>query len=123
MLQKNIPLASISNLFYNKNILMRKQVFNTDLVKFLSIQGYTSVGSSISSKCVGTPYQNQCSGSMTFWCGSGSTDLCLWLINPDPDADPAIFVIDLQEANKKQIFNTVFLLITFWKYINNIFQS
>ncbi len=32
---------------------------------------------------------NQCSGSMTFWCGSGSA-------NPDP----AIFVIDLQDAHK-----------------------
>jgi hypothetical protein len=30
----------------------------------------------------------------------------------DPDLDPAIFVIDLQEANKK-IFFKVFLLITF----------
>ncbi len=27
----------------------------------------------------------QCSGSMTFWCGSGSADPCLWLMDPDPD--------------------------------------
>jgi hypothetical protein len=33
--------------------------------------------------------------------------------NLDADPDPAIFVIDLQEANKKQIFYEVFLLITF----------
>jgi hypothetical protein len=35
--------------------------------------------------------------------------------DPDPvaDPDPAIFVINLQEANKKLIFYTVFLLITF----------
>jgi hypothetical protein len=26
----------------------------------------------------------------------------------DPDADPAIFVTDLQEANKKQIFSKIF---------------
>jgi hypothetical protein len=26
----------------------------------------------------------------------------------DPDPDPAIFVIDLQDASKKQIFNTIF---------------
>ncbi len=39
----------------------------------------------------------QCSGSMTFWCGSGSTDPCLWLM------DPTIFGIDLQDDNKKQI--------------------
>ncbi len=45
--------------------------------------------------------KKQCSGSMTFWCGSGSgsADPCLWLM--DPDADSAIFVIDLQNANKK----------------------
>ncbi len=48
----------------------------------------------------------QCRGSMTFWCGSGSgsTDPCLWLMDPDP----AIFVIDLQDACKKLIFNTIF---------------
>jgi hypothetical protein len=34
---------------------------------------------------------------MTFWCGSGSADL-----------DPAIFVIYLQDANKKLIFLTRF---------------
>ncbi len=38
---------------------------------------------------------HQCCGSMTFWCGSGSADFCLWLMDPDPP----IFVIDLQEAN------------------------
>jgi hypothetical protein len=45
-------------------------------------------------------------GLPTFWCGSGSdfADPCLCgLMDPDPDsdADPAIFVIDLQDANKK----------------------
>ncbi len=36
--------------------------------------------------------QNQCCGSMTFWCGfgSGSADPCLWLMDPDADPDPAI---------------------------------
>ncbi len=43
---------------------------------------------------------SQCSGSMTFWCGSGSGDPCLWLMDPDP----AVFVIDLQDANKKLFF-------------------
>ncbi len=39
------------------------------------------------------------------------------------DPDPAIFVIDLQDANKKLIFfKKVFLLITFWRYIYIIFQ-
>ncbi len=32
--------------------------------------------------------------------GSGSADPCLWLMDPDP----AVFVIDLQDANKKLIF-------------------
>ncbi len=68
----------------------------------------------------GLDCQKQCSGSMTFWGGSGpgSADPCLWLMDPDP----AIFVIDLQDASKKLIFNTFFLLITFWRYIYIIFQ-
>jgi hypothetical protein len=33
---------------------------------------------------------NQCCGSMTFWCGSGSADPCLWVM----DADPSIFIIE-----------------------------
>ena len=43
---------------------------------------------------------------MAFWCGtgSGSADLCLLLMDPDSDPDLAIFVIDLQDANKKLIF-------------------
>ncbi len=43
-------------------------------------------------------------GFMTLWfgsgSGSGSVDPCLWLMDPDP----AIFVIIVQDANKKQIF-------------------
>jgi hypothetical protein len=31
----------------------------------------------------------------------------------DSDSDPAFFVIDLQDANKKNILKKVFLLITF----------
>jgi hypothetical protein len=27
--------------------------------------------------------RDQCSGSMTFWCGSKSADPCLWLMDPD----------------------------------------
>ncbi len=42
---------------------------------------------------------HQCCGSMTFWrgSGSGSADPCLWLLDPDP----SLFIIDIQEANKK----------------------
>ncbi len=38
--------------------------------------------------------------------GSGSGDPCLRLMDPDPDLDqdPAILVIDLQDASKKLIF-------------------
>ncbi len=43
---------------------------------------------------------------MTFCCGSGSADSCLWLMDPDLDLDPAIFVIYLQDANKKEILLT-----------------
>jgi hypothetical protein len=59
---------------------------------------------------------------MTFWCGSGSADPCLRLmdpesdLNPDPDADlhPATLVNDLQEANKKLIlFIKFFCLLLF----------
>jgi hypothetical protein len=57
----------------------------------------------LDSSCFVTSFQ--CSGSMTFWCGSGSADPCLQLMDPDPDsdpdADPSIFITDLQDANKK----------------------
>ncbi len=53
---------------------------------------------------------------MTFWggsgSGSGSADACLWLMDPDP----AMFVIDLQDASKKLIFfNTIFSAYYFLK--------
>ncbi len=52
---------------------------------------------------------------MTFWggSGSGSSDPCFWLMDPDPDT--AIFVIDLQDASKKLIFNTIFSAYYFLK--------
>ncbi len=44
-----------------------------------------------------------------------------WHFGVDPD--PAIFFIDLQDANKKQIFSEkFFLLITFWGYSYIIFK-
>ncbi len=57
----------------------------------------------------------QCCGSMTFWGGSGSgpADPCLWLMDPDPD--PSIFLIDLQDASKNQFFNTIFSAYNFLK--------
>ncbi len=45
-------------------------------------------------------------------------------MDPDSDPDLAIFVIDVQDANKKQIFFIFVLLITFFKrYIYIIFQE
>ncbi len=43
-----------------------------------------------------------------------------WHFGVDPDPDPAIFVIDLQDANKS-LFKKIVLLITFWRYIYIIF--
>ncbi len=45
-----------------------------------------------------------------------AADPCLWLM--DPDSDPAIFVIDLQDRcqQKNNLKNNIFLLLTFWRY-------
>ncbi len=48
--------------------------------------------------------KKQCCGAITFWCGSGSADPCLWVMDPDP----AICIMDLQDANKKLIFSQIF---------------
>jgi hypothetical protein len=52
---------------------------------------------------------------MTFWCGSGSGDPCLGLMDPGPDSDPdpAIFVTDLQVPTKNNFLTLLFLLVTF----------
>jgi hypothetical protein len=57
---------------------------------------------------------------VTFLYGSGSADSYLWPMDQDPEPDPVIFVLDLQDANKKNIFLR-FLLITFLRYIHIIF--
>ncbi len=47
-----------------------------------------------------TPGTSVCCGSMKFfWCGSGSADQYLWLMDQDPDPDSAIFVSDLQDVS------------------------
>ncbi len=67
-------------------------------------------------------YVNQVCGAMTFWfgSGSGSGDPCLWLMDPDP----AIFVIELQDANKKK-FLIFFFVYNFLKvgYLYIIFKD
>jgi hypothetical protein len=42
-------------------------------------------------------------GSMAFWCGS----------HPDADPDPPIFIIDLQDANKNNLFKKFFCILLF----------
>ncbi len=47
----------------------------------------------------------QCFGSMPFW----------WIMDMDADPDPALFIIDLQDANKKIMFFLNFLAYYFSK--------
>ncbi len=51
---------------------------------------------------------------MRLWYGSGSADSCLRPM--DPATDPAIFVLDFQDANKKKSF-----LLSF--SANNFFEG
>ena len=60
---------------------------------------------------------HQCCGSVTFSYGSGSANPCLWPMDPDP----AIFVLDLQDANKKLFLYSEFFANYFWRYIYIIF--
>ncbi len=53
---------------------------------------------------------NQYWGSVRFWCGCGSADPYLWLMDPAPDPTP--FFSDLEDA-KKIIFFLIFFLITY----------
>jgi hypothetical protein len=41
----------------------------------------------------------------------------------DPDPDPAIFIIDLQDANKKQIFKKVFCRLLFEGTFTSFFKD
>ncbi len=50
--------------------------------------------------------KKQCWGSVTFWCGSGSADPYLWLLDPDPYPYPASFFSDLKM--QKNIFFSLF---------------
>jgi hypothetical protein len=70
------------------------------------------------------PGTRQCSGSMTFCCGSGSAEPCLRLMDPDPDSDPAIFVIELQDASKKLVlYHNFFCLLLFEGRFTLIFKD
>ncbi len=65
-------------------------------------------------------YIMQCCGSMTFW--GGSADPCLWLMDPDSDPDPDIFVIDLPKMPTKTSFFKTFLAYYFLKIHVHHFQ-
>ncbi len=47
-----------------------------------------------------------CWGSVIFWCGSGSPDPYLWLIDPDPTPDPTPFFSDFKDV--KNLFFFIF---------------
>ncbi len=66
--------------------------------------------------------QRQCCGSMIFWSGSGSGDPCLWLMDPKP----SIFVMKLQDANKKNygsFFKKFFCLLLFEGTFTSFFKD
>jgi hypothetical protein len=44
-------------------------------------------------------------------------------LDPDSDPDPAIFVIDLQEANKKLFFMNFFFSILFESTLTSFFKE
>ncbi len=64
---------------------------------------------------------------MTFWCGSGSgsgsADPCLWLMDPDADPDPPIFIIDLQDANKIRWKKIIFCILFFEGTLTSFFKD
>jgi hypothetical protein len=61
----------------------------------------------------------QCSGSVTFWYGSGSADPYHGLTNPDP----ALFVSVLQEARRKKKFSKFFCLLLFADTFTSFFKD
>ncbi len=68
----------------------------------------------------------QCCGSITFWCGSGSADSCLWLVDPDPEPGPGSSYFRHWPSRcqqKKQISKHFFLFNTFLRYIYIIFLN
>ncbi len=56
---------------------------------------------------------------MTFWGGSGSSDPCFWLMDPDP----AIFVIDLQDDSKNYFLTQFFCLLLFECTFTSFFKD
>ncbi len=78
-------------------------------------------------------FTRQCSGSMTFWCGSGSSDPCLWLNGSGYGCGfgsgsgswirTLLFSsLTFKMPAKNYFLPQFFLLVTFWRYIYIIFQ-
>jgi hypothetical protein len=57
-----------------------------------------------------TLLSKQCWGSVTFWCGSGSPDPYLLLMDQDPTPDPSPFFVEFKDTKKIIFF--IFFLIT-----------
>ncbi len=55
----------------------------------------------------------QCSRSMTYWCGSGFADPCLW---GSGSRSCYFYHWPSRRQQKTHLFKKVFLLITFWRY-------
>ncbi len=59
----------------------------------------------------------QCSGSVTFWYGTGSWDP--YLLPKNPDADPALSVSDQQDNNKNNFFPFSFYACSFSVHLHH----
>ncbi len=59
-----------------------------------------------------------------FFLNCSVADPCLCLMDPDSDPDPAIFVVDLQDANKKLIVSKKFFcLLLFQRTFTSFFKD
>jgi hypothetical protein len=85
---------------YILTAILRKQA-NPKNRKYNAVQSSTP----LYTHCLENNYpRKHCSGSVIFWYGSGSKDPYLLLRDPGLAPDPAIFVSDLQDPNKKKKF-------------------
>ncbi len=55
------------------------------ILKLITVEGVFQNITHLNGFSKKTEHMEQCSGSITFWSGSGSADPCLWLMVPDPD--------------------------------------
>ncbi len=75
-----------------------------------------------------TPYRtdppNLCWGSMTIWCGSGSSDPYLWLMDtdPDPTLDPTPDPTPFSDDYRHIIFNLESLFCKHYFSLHNTFM-